>query len=67
MAKHTANQAVIFDSALFHQTDRYRIKKGHENGRINLTLLFGEMQNGDDDDIRGSSTSSSGYGGRSSL
>mmetsp|Transcript_31114 Transcript_31114/g.66082 ORF Transcript_31114/g.66082 Transcript_31114/m.66082 type:complete len:478 (+) Transcript_31114:45-1478(+) len=47
---HKPNRAVIFDSALFHETDRYRFKKGYENGRINLTLLFGEMKMGDGDD-----------------
>ncbi len=47
---HKPNRAVIFDSALFHQTDRYRFKKGYENGRINLTLLFGEMKMGDGED-----------------
>ncbi|KAL9189021.1 hypothetical protein ACHAXT_011511 [Thalassiosira profunda] len=46
--QHRPNRAVIFDSALFHQTDRYRFKKGYENGRINLTLLFGEMQKGEE-------------------
>jgi len=40
---HRPNRAVIFDSALFHQTDRYNFKQGYENGRINLTLLFGKM------------------------
>jgi len=65
--KHTTNRAVIFDSALFHQTDRYRFKKGYENGRINLTLLFGEMQKGDNDDISGSSTLSSGDGTKQEL
>ena len=45
---HKPNRAVIFDSALFHQTDKYRFKKGYENGRINLTLLFGEMKKGHD-------------------
>jgi hypothetical protein len=38
------NRAVIFDSALFHQTDRFRFKKGYKNRRINLTLLYGDMQ-----------------------
>ena len=42
--QHKPNRAVIFDSALFHQTDKYRFKKGYTKGRINLTLLFGEMQ-----------------------
>lgn len=41
---HKPNRAVIFDSALFHQTDKYKFKGGYENGRINLTLLFGKMK-----------------------
>ena len=41
---HKANRAVIFDSALFHQTDKYKFQQGYENGRINLTLLFGKMK-----------------------
>mmetsp|Transcript_17494 Transcript_17494/g.29633 ORF Transcript_17494/g.29633 Transcript_17494/m.29633 type:complete len:431 (+) Transcript_17494:61-1353(+) len=44
--KHQPNRCVMFDSALFHQTDKYRFKNGYENGRINLTLLFGEMKKG---------------------
>lgn len=40
------NRAVMFDSALFHQTDSFRFKKGYENRRINLTILYGEMQMG---------------------
>lgn len=42
--KHQPNRCVMFDSALFHQTQKYRFKQGYENGRINLTLLFGEMK-----------------------
>lgn len=38
------NRAVIFDSALFHQTDKFTFRKGYTNRRINLTLLFGDMQ-----------------------
>lgn len=38
------NRAVLFDSALFHHSDEYKFKKGYENRRINLTLLFGTMQ-----------------------
>lgn len=41
---HRQNRAVIFDSALFHQTDVYKFRKGYENRRINLTLLYGKMQ-----------------------
>ncbi len=40
---HKQNRAVIFDSALFHQTDKYMFQRGYENRRINLTLLFGSM------------------------
>jgi len=38
------NRAVIFDSALFHQTDIFSFRDGYENHRINLTLLYGQMQ-----------------------
>ena len=38
------NRAVIFDSALFHATDKFAFKKGYKNKRINLTLLYGDMQ-----------------------
>ena len=41
---HKQNRAVLFDSALFHQTDVYKFKKGYTNRRINLTLLYGTMQ-----------------------
>ena len=43
---HKPNRAVIFDSALFHQTDKYQFKDGYENGRINLTFLSGDMKKG---------------------
>jgi len=38
---HRANRAVIFDSDLFHETDRIRFREGYENRRINCTLLYG--------------------------
>eukprot|EP00536_Pseudo-nitzschia_multiseries_P005610 jgi/Psemu1/12967/gm1.12967_g len=38
------NRAVIFDSALFHTTDEFKFRKGYKNRRINLTLLYGDMQ-----------------------
>jgi hypothetical protein len=41
---HRQNRAVLFDSALFHHTDEFKFKKGYENRRINLTLLYGKMQ-----------------------
>lgn len=40
---YRCNRAVIFDSALFHQTDEFKFRKGYTNRRINLTLLFGDM------------------------
>ena len=55
---HKPNRAVIFDSALFHQTDKYRFKKGYDKGRINLTLLFGEMQKGRDGGVCSSESAS---------
>ena len=39
---YRANRAVIFDSELFHQTDRIRFRQGYDNRRINVTFLFGE-------------------------
>ena len=38
------NRAVMFDSALFHQTDEFSFKTGYQNRRINLTILYGDMQ-----------------------
>jgi len=38
---HRQNRAVIFNSYLWHKTDRFSFKKGYPNRRINLTLLFG--------------------------
>ena len=42
--KHQPNRCVIFDSALFHQTQKYKFKTGYQNSRINLTLLYGKMK-----------------------
>ncbi len=39
---HRANRAVIFDSNLFHATDRIDFKDGYANRRTNITLLFGK-------------------------
>ena len=41
---YKSNRAVLFDSALFHETDRFTFQKGYQNRRINLTILYGEMQ-----------------------
>lgn len=38
---YRANRAVIFDSDLFHATDRPRFRGGYLNRRINITLLYG--------------------------
>jgi Tfp pilus assembly protein PilF len=35
------NRAVLFRSRLFHHSDRPKFASGHENHRINLTLLYG--------------------------
>ena len=39
---HRQNRAVIFNSDLFHATDRIRFREGYENRRINVTLLYGD-------------------------
>ena len=41
---HRCNRAVIFDSDLFHETDRIRFKPGYENRRINVTMLYGRRK-----------------------
>jgi tetratricopeptide (TPR) repeat protein len=38
---HRANRTVIFDSNLFHATDRIAFRPGYTNRRINITLLYG--------------------------
>ena len=38
---YRANRAVIFDSDLFHETDRINFAEGYENRRINVTFLYG--------------------------
>jgi hypothetical protein len=39
---YRCNRAVIFDSSLFHETDKITFKDGYLNRRINLTLLYGQ-------------------------
>ena len=39
---YRANRAVIFNSNLIHETDAFHFAPGHENRRINITMLFGE-------------------------
>ena len=43
---YRANRAVIFDSDLFHETDRISFKEGYQNRRINITLLYGLREHG---------------------
>jgi tetratricopeptide (TPR) repeat protein len=43
---YRANRAVIFDSNLFHKTDRIDFAPGYENRRINITMLYGRRQRG---------------------
>lgn len=38
---HRQNRVVIFNSDLFHETDRIAFADGYENRRINITLLYG--------------------------
>ena len=39
---YRCNRAVLFNSSLFHETDRISFKEGYENRRINVTYLFGK-------------------------
>ena len=38
---YRANRAVIFDSDLFHETDKIEFQQGYTNRRINITMLYG--------------------------
>ncbi len=41
---YRANRAVIFDSDLFHETDKIAFKEGYTNRRINITMLYGKRE-----------------------
>ena len=41
---YRGNRAVIFDSDLFHETDRISFKEGYLNRRINITMLYGRRE-----------------------
>jgi len=41
---HRENRAIIFRSDLFHRTDRCRFAEGYGNKRINVSLLYGQLQ-----------------------
>ncbi len=38
---YRSNRAIVFASALFHETDRMHFKNGYTNRRINITMLYG--------------------------
>jgi len=38
---YRANRAIVFSSALFHETDRMHFKDGYADRRINITMLYG--------------------------
>ena len=38
---YVANRVVMFNSDLFHETDKLDFEAGYENRRINVTLLYG--------------------------
>ena len=38
---YRANRAVVFNSALFHETDNIHFRDTYEDRRINITLLYG--------------------------
>jgi tetratricopeptide (TPR) repeat protein len=38
---YRANRAVIFNSALFHETDLIRFRDAYEDRRVNITMLYG--------------------------
>lgn len=38
------NRAVIFNSDLFHETDRFEFGEAYHHRRINVTMLFGDRQ-----------------------
>ena len=41
---YRANRAVIFDSDLFHETDKITFRDGYANRRINITMLYGRRR-----------------------
>jgi len=41
---YNENRALLFNSNLFHETDKIEFKKGYENRRINVTMVFGHRK-----------------------
>jgi tetratricopeptide (TPR) repeat protein len=54
---YRANRAVIFDADLFHETDAFSFRKGYENRRVSVTMLYGTPPN----NSRGSGTKCNAY------
>jgi Flp pilus assembly protein TadD len=46
---YRCNRAVVFDSDLFHETDRFAFAEGYCNRRINVTMLYGLRHQADAD------------------
>ena len=44
LVPYNENRVVLFNSDLFHETDRLEFKPGYENRRINITMLFGNRR-----------------------
>jgi hypothetical protein len=40
---HRCNRALLFNSALFHETDTIKFAEGYESRRVNMTYLFGKQ------------------------
>ena len=38
---YRSNRAIVFSSALFHETNQMTFKPGYTNRRINITMLYG--------------------------
>lgn len=43
---YRCNRAVIFDSDLFHATDRFTFRDRYQDRRLNVTMLFGDRAEG---------------------
>jgi len=43
---YRANRAVVFNSDLFHETDRFHFRDEYDSRRINVTLLYGRRSQG---------------------
>ena len=42
--KYKSNRAMIFNSNLFHASDRFHFKNNYKSRRINITLLYGRRE-----------------------